>query len=118
MYLETAESDRLQKIEPKEFTKELYERHLPYAYALGVEQEWTEHFSEALNIQGLDSDNVAPSYLKGADRFGSSSNFSQAVGAGLATAIAASAIAPGSSSGSGGGGSSGGGGGGGGGGGW
>lgn len=115
MYLETAESDRLQKIEPKDFTKELYEKHLPYAVALGVEQEWTENFLDALSKQGLDSTNIAPSWFTGSNNFSSPGSFSQAVGAGLATAIAASATAPGSS---GSGGFSGGGGGGGGGGGW
>jgi uncharacterized membrane protein YgcG len=47
-YLETAEGDRLNRMYPPERTPELFEKYLPYAMALGVEQKWAGHFEHVL----------------------------------------------------------------------
>ncbi|NNM28885.1 MAG: DUF2207 domain-containing protein, partial [Akkermansiaceae bacterium] len=47
-YLGVAEEDRLNLQNPPEKTPELFERFLPYALALGVEQTWSEKFDAVL----------------------------------------------------------------------
>jgi uncharacterized membrane protein len=49
MYLEMAEKDRLQLLNPPENTPEVFEAALPYAFALGVEHKWTEKFKSILD---------------------------------------------------------------------
>ena len=119
MYLSVAEKDRLNMLNPPEKTPELFEKYLPYALALNVENAWSEQFSEILAKAQVDGQPYSPSWYQGSswNNLGSS-GFSDSLGGAFAAAIASSAVAPGSSSGSGGGGSSGGGGGGGGGSGW
>ncbi|MEJ2515301.1 MAG: DUF2207 domain-containing protein [Gammaproteobacteria bacterium] len=117
-YLEVAEKQDLNLRNPPEKTPELFERYLPFALALGVEQEWAEQFADV--FARLDADRGTawrPGWYHGTS-FGSGrmAQVAAGVGAGLTTAIASASTPPGSSSGSGG--FSGGGGGGGGGGGW
>ncbi len=114
MYLKATEKDRMNFRNPPDKTPELFERYLPYALALGLEQAWAIQFAEVL---------VKTQYQPGWYTGKSYSSFtpvtfSGSIGNALNTAIASSSSAPGSSSGFGSGGSSGGGGGGGGGGGW
>ena len=47
-YLSVAEKDRLNLLNPPEKTPRLFERYLPYALALDVEQEWCEQFAHIL----------------------------------------------------------------------
>ena len=118
MYLDTAEQDRLDRMRSPVITPEVFETFLPFAYALGVENNWCERFAREMpeevrrqagyhpgwysgNFQGVDALNHL------GDNFGSS----------FSSAVSSASSPPGSSSGSGGG-FSGGGGGGGGGGGW
>jgi len=121
MFLAATETDRLQRMVPAGRTPELYEKFLPYALALGVEQQWTEQFSDLLSraAQPDGSGGYHPRWYSGSSwdrsRMGS---FTGSMGNSLSGAISASSSAPGSRSGGGGGGSSGGGGGGGGGGAW
>jgi len=125
-YLSAAEQDRLDRMNPPEKTPELFEKYLPYAMALDLEQRWAEQFAGVFGVGGQTSADERPSWLSGESirdfRAFSSSGFVTAFGSGLSTAVSSSATAPGSSSGSSSfgssGGSSGGGGGGGGGGGW
>lgn len=49
MYLEMAEKDRLRLLNPPEQTPEVFETALPYAFALGVEHQWTEKFKKILD---------------------------------------------------------------------
>jgi|WetSurSiteA1Bulk_404760.scaffolds.fasta_scaffold01670_4 hypothetical protein len=44
-YLAAAEGDRLDRMIPPEKTPDLYQKYLPYALALGVENRWSEKFS-------------------------------------------------------------------------
>ena len=118
-YLEVAEKDEMNLRNPPDKTPQLFEAYLPFALALGVEQEWAEKFAGLLEaIRGPDGSRYQPSWYSGS---WNSSNISRNVGSisgGLGSAISSSVTPPGSSSGGGGGGFSGGGGGGGGGGGW
>jgi len=125
MYLTTAEGAELAQAAPAK-TPQLYERLLPYAIALGVENRWAEQFSDVLHAAAQDAGAVGdggggyhPSWYSGNSFDGlNATRFSSALSSSLSSSIASSSTAPGSSSGSSGGGSSGGGGGGGGGGGW
>ena len=118
LYLSVAEKDELRLRHPPQKTPELFERFLPYAMALEVEQQWGERFEGVLARAQADGSYQRPGWYHGT-RWNSSGlgSFGSAVGGALAGAVSASSQAPGSSSGMGGG-SSGGGGGGGGGGGW
>lgn len=119
MFLAVAEKDRLNLLNPPEQTPELFERYLPYALALDVEQAWAEKFSAILARATDDGRPYQPAWYSGAGWSSlGAGTFASSLSTSLSGAIASSSTAPGSSSGGGGGGSSGGGGGGGGGGGW
>ena len=121
MYLGTAEEHRLNLLNPPERTPQLFERYLPYALALDLENEWTEKFAGVLARASLAPGDGAyrPRWYRGRHWDSSeTSSFTRNLSRSLTAAVASSTTAPGSSSGSGGGGFSGGGGGGGGGGGW
>jgi uncharacterized membrane protein YgcG len=121
MFLDTAEKDRLEALNPPEITPQVFERFLPYAIALDCENQWSRRFEAASAAAGIAAGRggYVPVWYSGPsfDRLGAA-GFSSALGSSMASAAASAATAPGSSSGSGGGGFSGGGGGGGGGGGW
>ncbi len=122
LYLSVAEQNRLNALNPPNRTPELFEKYLPYALALGVENEWSEQFADVLEAAAAAQTQggaYRPSWYSGRnwDRFETRS-FASSINSSLANTVASSSSAPGSSSGSGGGGSSGGGGGGGGGSGW
>lgn len=118
-YVDIAEKHELNYKNPAGRTPELFERYLPYALALGIEQKWSEQFHEVLAASAAEGNSYAPGWYNGSHwHVNQASHFSSRLGGSLTGAIASSSTAPGSSSGSGGGGSSGGGGGGGGGGGW
>jgi len=119
MYLSVAEKDSLDALTPGGRTPELFERYLPYALALGVEQAWAQRFADVLSRAAAGGEPYRPGWYSG--RSWSSTDptgFASSLGGSLSGAISSSSSPPGSSSGGGGGGSSGGGGGGGGGGGW
>lgn len=119
MFLAAAEKDRLNFAHPPQKTPELFEKFLPYAVALGVENEWADQFTDVFaQFQRDHGHAYAPSwYAGGLSTRGFSTGDIASFSSGISDA-ASSAAYPGGSSGSGGGGSSGGGGGGGGGGGW
>jgi hypothetical protein len=121
LYLQTAESDRLNLNAP-EITADRFEALLPYAVALGVEKPWSDAFASALQRAHPGDPDPMSHYRSGwSSGSWSSSNFSSAVSSsisGVSSALASSVSVSSGSSGFGGGGGSGGGGGGGGGGGW
>ncbi len=119
MYLDVAEKDRLNLLNPPEETPELFEKYLPYALALDVEQRWAERFADVLAHATAGGEHYRPHWYIGNDWDAyHAGHFASSLGSSFAGAILSSSSPPGSSSGGGGGGSSGGGGGGGGGGGW
>jgi uncharacterized membrane protein YgcG len=119
LYLNVAEKDDLNIRHPPEKTPALFERYLPFALALGVEQAWAEQFTEVFARLAVEQgQSYQPHWYSGnfdAMRLGS---FTSDVSSSFTSAISSAGTPPGSSSGGGGGGFSGGGGGGGGGGGW
>jgi uncharacterized membrane protein YgcG len=125
LYLSVAEKDRIDMLTPVHHTPETFERYLPYALALDVEQQWSENFADVLKrTDASGQPTYRPVWFSGGT-WGSTSfsTLGSSLSGAFASAIAASSVAPGKSSGfggggGGGGGGSGGGGGGGGGGGW
>ncbi len=117
MYMGAAENEQLKFHNPPQMTPEIFEKYLPYAMVLGVDDIWGKKFEAALLSMavGYTASWYVGNYM-GLGSFGSSLNNS------LTNSISSGSTAPSNSSsggsGSGGGGFSGGGGGGGGGGGW
>ncbi len=121
-FLEGTERDRFDRMQEPDAALELFERYLPHAIALDVENRWAERFDEVLRASkasGASSGaSVSPSWFVGASSFSGAGGFTQALGSSLGSTLSSSSAAPSSSGGGSSGGSSGGGGGGGGGGGW
>ncbi|NTU47859.1 MAG: DUF2207 domain-containing protein [Syntrophobacteraceae bacterium] len=103
MYLSVAEKDRLNILNPPEKTPELFEKYLPYALALGVEQDWAEQFSDVLAAAKGGEGGYSPVWYSGHSwsHLGGS-GFASSLGSSLSSAISSSSTAPGSSSGGGG----------------
>lgn len=115
MYLEVAEKDDLNLRHPPQLTPALFERYMPYAIALGVEQKWAEKFTRVFSaMEQSRGTPYRPVWYYGAFNASRMGDFSKSVSSGFSSAISAASQPPGSSSGAGGGGFSGGGGGGGG----
>jgi len=119
MFLGEVDSDRLNRAMPPQQTPAVFERFLPYALALDVEQDWANKFSGVLFAAGSapsESSTVyANSFYLGSSGSGvTGANFASAFSSALTSAISSSSSAPGSGGGGGSGGSGGGGGGGGG----
>lgn len=121
-YLETAEKDRIEKLQSPDApyasqsgapvkTVELFEKLLPYAMVLGVEQKWAKQFESLYT--------APPDWYSGNWNTFNAAYLASSINSGVGSAVNSAFSAPSSSGSSGsGGGSSGGGGGGGGGGGW
>lgn len=120
LYLKTAEKSRLDFLHPPEMTPGLFEKYLPYAVVLGVENQWVNYFKKALPVEA--QQNYRPHWYHGYGKGGFKiSEIGKSFSSNLSATMSRAATAPSSSGGggfSGGGGSSGGGFGGGGGGGW
>jgi uncharacterized membrane protein YgcG len=118
LYLSVAEKQGLAMRNTPEKTPQMFEKFLPFALALDVENQWSEQFANVLD-QGPRGSDYSPSWYAGGhwQRLGVG-GMANSLGSAFSSAISSSSSPPGSSSGGGGGGSSGGGGGGGGGGGW
>ncbi len=120
LYMEKAEQLQLNAVEPGSeapppMTTERYEKFLPYAVALGVEEPWTKHFERLIPEEAA---RYNPSWSHGSYSSRSFSGVASAMVASMSSGVSSAMPQSSGSSGSGGGGSSGGGGGGGGGGGW
>ncbi|MEO6225007.1 MAG: DUF2207 domain-containing protein [Sphingomicrobium sp.] len=113
-YLSIAEGERLDRMTPPKDTPELFEKYLPYAIALGVENHWAERFAAILAAAAEQGRQGFAWYAGSSSPWTDPGSFADNIGSSLASSISSASTAPGSSSGSGGGGSSGGGGGGGG----
>jgi hypothetical protein len=126
LYLGVAEKDRINMLTPPDHTPETFERYLPYAIALNVEQVWSDNFADVLrSSEATGESSFQPAwFVSGAGTAINLATLGTSLSSSLASAVASSSVAPGHSSGfgggsgGGGGGGSGGGGGGGGGGGW
>ncbi len=121
-YLATTEEQRLETMHPPEKTPELFERYLPFAIALDVENAWASRFTAVLAAAAVAQTAQTMSWYSGSGNpWTDTDRFVRDIGSSLANSVGSASTPPsssGSSSGSSGGGSSGGGGGGGGGSGW
>ncbi|MDR2918189.1 MAG: DUF2207 domain-containing protein [Tannerella sp.] len=64
MYLKTAEENRLNLLTPPDHTPELFEKLLPYAIALDVENAWGKKFNQLLKQA-----NYSPDWYQGTSAF-------------------------------------------------
>lgn len=120
-YLGITEEERLDTLHPPEKTPALFERYLPYAIALDVENRWADRFAGVLAAAAATAGGAsALSWYSGSgNAWDDPGGFASSIGDTLNATVASASTSPSSSgSGSSGGGSSGGGGGGGGGSGW
>ena len=119
LYLSVAEKDELARMPAPDaeaaprLDAERYQRLLPYAVALDVEDAWTKKFTAAAGVAAAAVATQQMAWYRGAGNQDLDS-LTRSVGSAFTSQIASSSTPPGSSSGGGGGGSSGGGGGGGG----
>lgn len=105
-YLSTAdEGSRLEALNPPAKTPELFERMLPYAIALDVENSWAEKFKNVLAAAALAPAAAAASgaaishwYSGSRDWSRDAGGVASAVSSSLTTAVASSSVAPGTSS--------------------
>ena len=117
MFLSEVDGDRLNRVMPVDQTPETFEKFLPFALALDVEQAWSKKFSAQLGSAGQapGAQSYTPSFYTGSGSNGfGAAGFASGFSSSFTTVISSASSAPGSGSGGG----SGGGGGGGGGGGW
>ena len=127
-YLTIAEADELRTQYPLSKTPSNFERYLPYAFALDIEDTWADYFGDRLKNQFIRNDGPAmskPIWFNSTNNTIGINTMTSQLNTQVLSSVVASASPPGSTSGSGfssggfgGGGFSGGGGGGGGGGGW
>jgi hypothetical protein len=92
MYMETAESGRLNIQDAPEIDSERFEKLLPYAVALGVERPWANAFASAL-ARAYPNDPDPMSHYNSRWRRGSwsSDNFGRSITSAVASASAAAA---------------------------
>ena len=101
-YLGVAEEGRLEFLNPPQKTPDLFEKYLPYAIALDVENAWANRFTGVLAAAGVGA--AVSSWYSGSNFTSSTdgvSSFTDRVGDSLSTTIASASIPPGSTSSSG-----------------
>jgi len=117
-FLTATDADRLDRMTAPDRTPDVFERFLPHAIALGVENRWAERFKDVLVPQDAGTAAAAsPAWYSGAG-VSDLGSIASSLGSSFSSSLSAASSPPSSGGGGGGGGSSGGGGGGGGGGGW
>jgi len=118
-FLTATDADRLDRMTAPERTPELFERFLPYAIALGVENRWAERFEGILAAGGVaaGSSSATLGWYHGGTP-STLGSVASSLGQSFSGSLSSASSPPSSGGSGGGGGSSGGGGGGGGGGGW
>lgn len=115
-YMESVEEDVLKVFDPPQMSRELYEKYLPYAVALGVESKWADKFALAVGgtlAASAAAVSTSPHWYSSSNRFSSggfsASSMVNSVGGALSAASTSSSSSGGGSSGGGGGGGGGGG---------
>lgn len=108
-FLRVAEEMELQRFYPEGKTPELFEKFLPYAYALGLEIAWARQFEKTFRNLEAQGHTYQPTWYHGT-HFSSMdiAGFSSGMGHALSSAISSALTPPGSSSGFSGGGGGGG----------
>ena len=94
-YLSVAEEDRLEYLNPPKKTPELFEKFLPYAIALDVENSWAKKFTGVLAAAGVGA--AVSSWYTG-DHASTNDivSFTDRLGDNLTQTISAAATPPGS----------------------
>ena len=89
LYLEVAEKEDLNLKHPPELTPQLFERYLPYAIALEVEQDWAEQFVDVFAALEADTGTASyqPRWYHGNFQAAHMADFGSSVGKGLASSI-------------------------------
>ncbi len=97
-YLDVAEEDRLEYLNPPKKTPELFEKFLPYAIALDCENSWAKRFTGVLAAAGVGA--AVSSWYVG-DRMNTSDvgTFTDRLATSLPQTISSAATPPGSSGG-------------------
>src|SRR3989304_5807022 len=97
MFLAATEKNRSNVLTPVNKTPALFEKYLPYALALGVEQEWSEQFSDVLAKAGTQRAAYSPAWYSGSGwRDMGASGFASSLGSSFSGAVSSSSTAPGS----------------------
>ena len=87
-YMEIAEKHEMELRNPPERTPQLFEKYLPYALALGVDQRWAEKFSTVLaNAQQPDGTAYSPRWYSGTWNNNSLSTTTSSLTSSLNTAV-------------------------------
>ncbi len=103
LYLETIKKDDLNLGQSPDKAPELFERFLPFAIALGVENAWSEQFTTAFErLERSDGHSYQPLWYTGAFHHSQLHGFSEDIGSGFNSAISSAAATPGSTTGAGG----------------
>jgi uncharacterized membrane protein YgcG len=97
-YLSVAEEDRLEYLNPPKKTPELFEKFLPYAIALDVENSWARKFTGVLAAAGVGAA-VSSWYTGDQHSTGNVTSVADRLGGSLSSTISAAATPPGSSGG-------------------
>ena len=84
MFLGSVDGDRLNRANPPQQTPQVFERFLPYALALDVEQDWANKFSGILSAAGTAPGSSGSAYTPS---FYSGSSWSSFSGAGFASRL-------------------------------
>ncbi|HEY5562739.1 MAG TPA: DUF2207 domain-containing protein, partial [Clostridiaceae bacterium] len=100
LFLKVTEKDRLNMLNPPQRTPALFEKYLPYALALNVEQKWSEQFSQVFDRMAAQGQSYSPLWYSGAawsmsNTYGFANSFNNS----FSSVISSSSTAPGSSSG-------------------
>ncbi len=99
-FLEIAEKDELNLRNPPEKTPQLFESLLPFALALGVDQQWSERFASVLAaVRDKNGREYQPSWYSGSWNSSNLTKTTNQLSSGLGSAISSSVSPPGSSSG-------------------
>lgn len=88
LYLSVAEKERLSLMNPQGQIPTHFERFLPYALALDIEQQWAEQFSDVLSSASASGDYRQNWYSGGAGSATGVSAFASSVGNTLTSSIA------------------------------
>lgn len=99
LYLSVAEGERLSAIGPEpNFNEHVFEQHLPFAMALGVEDQWSERLQSYLTIMNQAPMDYKPRWYSGDSFSRSSSSIASGLTSGIGHTISSASSPPSSSS--------------------
>ena len=96
MFLSIGEKERLNLLHPPDRTPELWERFLPYAVALDVENQWAEQFTSVLDSAAVSDAGYSPAWYAGSSLAGGfhAGTFASTLGSSLTSAVSSSSATP------------------------